>query len=436
MLDHNHQMVSPDKRHMLRSQRQLLDADCHMIKQMSTSGIKQSEIYDFCEKWYGKDGVPFLQMDCNNYLRSERTKYMESKDAQTLMEYLKNKQVEDPSFFYAVQPNEEDGRIMNIFWADGQAIMDYSIFGDAISFDTTFSINKFKMPFAPLIGVNHHKQTILFGAALLYNESADSFEWLFRTFLQAMSGKQPETIFTDQCAAIIKAIGNVFPNTLHRLYLWHLYQNAAKHLSQVISDNPKFLKEFKRCVYEDRSVAHFENRWHELLAKYHVMDNSWMNNLHKLREKWATIYRRDSFSADMTSTQRSEGMNNVFKKTFRKRLSLSEFFEAYDKCTSRIRRKEKYEDYKSRHTIPVLCLPDLPLLKTAAESYTRTLYSEFEEEFKKQFSLSCVLLGIERTVSTYKVTSFQYKNDEAIVAFNPCNLEIFCSCRLYGCVGM
>ena len=137
-LDHNHQMVSPDKRHMLRSQRQLLDADRHMIKQMSTSGIKQSEIYDFCEKWYGKDGVPFLQMDCNNYLRSERTRYLESKDAQTLMEYLKNKQVEDPSFFYAVQPDGDDGTIMNIFWADGQAIMDYSIFGDAISFDTTF----------------------------------------------------------------------------------------------------------------------------------------------------------------------------------------------------------------------------------------------------------------------------------------------------------
>jgi zinc finger SWIM domain-containing protein 3 len=100
---------------------------------------------------------------------SERRKYLESNDVQTLMEYLKNKQVEDPSFFYVVQLDDDDGTIMNIFWADGQAIMDCSVFGDAISFDTTFSTNKFKMSFAPLIGVNHHKQTILFGAALLYN---------------------------------------------------------------------------------------------------------------------------------------------------------------------------------------------------------------------------------------------------------------------------
>ena len=116
MVEHNHQLVSPDKRHMLRSQRQLLDADRHMIKQMRTSGIKQAEIYDFCEVWYGKDAMPFLQMDCNNYLRSERSKYLETKDAQTLTEYLTNKQAEDPSFFYAMQLNDDDGTIMNIFW--------------------------------------------------------------------------------------------------------------------------------------------------------------------------------------------------------------------------------------------------------------------------------------------------------------------------------
>uniref|UniRef100_A0A8I6YS09 Protein FAR1-RELATED SEQUENCE n=1 Tax=Hordeum vulgare subsp. vulgare TaxID=112509 RepID=A0A8I6YS09_HORVV len=160
-----------------------------------------------------------------------------------------------------------------------------------------------------------------------------------------------------------------------------------------------------------------------------------MNNLYKLREKWATIYRRDSFSADMTTTQRSEGMN-MFKRSFRKRLCLSDFLQAYDKCTARLHRKEKYEDYKSRHTSPVLCMSDLPLLKIAAESYTRTLYFEFEEEFKRQFNLACVLLGTEGTTSTYKVTSFQYKNDEATVAFNPSTLEISCSCRLYGCIGI
>jgi zinc finger SWIM domain-containing protein 3 len=139
------------------------------------------------------------------------------------LEYLKSKQVEDPLFFHDVQLDEESGRIMNFFSAIGQVIMDYSVFGDVVSFDTTVSTNKFEMPFAALLGVNHHKQTILFGAALLYDETAESVKWLFRSFLQAMSSKQPTTTFTDQCAAIIKAILRVFRNTKNRLCLWHLY---------------------------------------------------------------------------------------------------------------------------------------------------------------------------------------------------------------------
>jgi zinc finger SWIM domain-containing protein 3 len=73
--------------------------------------------------------------------------------------------------------------------------MDYACFGDAMSFDTTFQTNKFEMPFAPNLGTNHHKQTILFGVALLFDESIPSFIWLFETFLEAMSGKHPSTIF-------------------------------------------------------------------------------------------------------------------------------------------------------------------------------------------------------------------------------------------------
>ena len=49
-----------------------------------------------------------------------------------------------------------------------------------------------------------------------------------------MSGKHPSTIFTDQDVAMAAAIAFVFPNTSHRLCLWHIYLNAAKHLCHVI----------------------------------------------------------------------------------------------------------------------------------------------------------------------------------------------------------
>jgi zinc finger SWIM domain-containing protein 3 len=169
----------------------------------------------------------------------------------------------------------------------------------------------------------------------------------------AMSGKHPSIIFTDQCAAMAAAIRIVFPNTSHRLCLWHIYQNAAKHLSHVINGHPQFLVEFKKCVYEERSVAYFNEIWNELLVKYNLDDNSWLNNLYRLWAHWAAVFC-DSFTTDMTSTQRSDSMNNVFKKRFRRKLCLAELTEECEKCAAILHENELAADYKSWSSNPII----------------------------------------------------------------------------------
>ncbi|XP_028052260.1 protein FAR1-RELATED SEQUENCE 5-like [Camellia sinensis] len=88
--------------------------------------------------------------------------------------------------------NEE--QITNIF---GLMLTDYGQFGDVVTFDTTYKLNSAHRPFASFVGFNHHRETVIFGAALMYDETADSFIWLFRRFLEAMSSKALKTIFTD-----------------------------------------------------------------------------------------------------------------------------------------------------------------------------------------------------------------------------------------------
>jgi zinc finger SWIM domain-containing protein 3 len=313
--------------------------------------------------------------------------------------------------------------------------MDYACFGDAVSFDTTFQTNKFELPFAPVLGTNHHKQTIIFGAALIFDESIPSFVWLFETFLEAMSGKHPSTIFTDQDAAMAGAIAYVLPNTSHRLCIWHIYQNAAKHLGHVIQKHPKkFQPAFKSCVYEDRSEFYFNKKWYDLLEDYNLKDNQWMANLYSLRRKWALVYR-DSFTADMTSTQRSEGMNNIFKKRFRRKLGLSELLVECEKVSASLRENEVNADFHSRRKIPNSYSPSLPMLKTAAESYTRRMFSEFESEFKDQFLFTGQLLQIEGSILTYMVTHMQSSHG-ATVVFNTADMTIKCSCRKFESIGV
>jgi hypothetical protein len=135
----------------------------------------------------------------------------------------------------------------------------------------------------------------------------------------------------------------------------------------------------------------------------------------------------------MTSTQRSEGMNNVFKKQFRRRLS--KFLVEYEKRAVSLRKNELDADFKSRKTKPVTYVRNFPMLKTAAESYTRRLYSDFEEQFKQQLIVTCELISTVGTVKTYKVKPVAFE-DEALVIFNYEDVTISCSCRRYESKGM
>ena len=70
---------------------------------------------------------------------------------------------------------DEDFHVQNIFWADARCRSAYEYFGDVVTFDTTYLTNKYDMPFAPFVGVNHHGQSILLGCGLLSSEDTKSF---------------------------------------------------------------------------------------------------------------------------------------------------------------------------------------------------------------------------------------------------------------------
>ena len=131
-------------------------------------------------------------------------------------------------------------------------VVDYDLFGDVVCFDTTYRTNKNHRPLAPIIGVNHHRQTVVFGVALLYDETAETFSWLFQTLLKVTCGKKLVTIFTNQDPAMAKAIAEVLLESHHHLCRWHIYQNALKKLNMYFRSSNSFAAEFKSfmCDHE------------------------------------------------------------------------------------------------------------------------------------------------------------------------------------------
>ena len=144
----------------------------------------------------GYENLGFVSIDYKNHVNSKRREALKRRDGCAVINHFQKMQLEDQSYFYLIQL-DDDNQIMNIFWVDSRSIVDYGHFGDVLCFDTTYRTNSYGRSFAPFIGVNHHKQSIIFGVALPYDETIISFKWLFETFLSAMFGKQPRTIFTN-----------------------------------------------------------------------------------------------------------------------------------------------------------------------------------------------------------------------------------------------
>ena len=46
-------------------------------------------------------------------------------------------------------------------------------FGDVVTFDTTYMVNKYEMLFTPFVGVNHHGQSTLLGYKLILREDTN-----------------------------------------------------------------------------------------------------------------------------------------------------------------------------------------------------------------------------------------------------------------------
>lgn len=105
-------------------------------------------------------------------------------EAGFLLRYFQQKRTEDPLFYYALQLDVEE-KITNVFRVDVWMLIDYSYFGDAVSLETTYCTGHDHRPLVIFSGLNHHRGQVIFGVALLYDVTIDSFKWLFKNFLKA-----------------------------------------------------------------------------------------------------------------------------------------------------------------------------------------------------------------------------------------------------------
>ncbi|KAK9756367.1 hypothetical protein RND81_01G091800 [Saponaria officinalis] len=183
------------------------------------------------------------------------------KDADMFINYFKKLAETQDGFYFAYEVVDCD-RLSKVFWADGLAKINYSLFGDTITFDPTYGTKK----------VDNHKKSVTFAAALLAHENDESFKWVFEKFLDCM----------DQDLAIKKSVHVVFKQARHRYCMCHIMSKLTDKVdSQIfVWDN-------------DCEPLEFEEKWSQVISDF--------------QDKWIPAYFRDlPLGCLLKTTQRSE----------------------------------------------------------------------------------------------------------------------------------
>ncbi|WCJ23459.1 FAR1-related sequence 5 [Euphorbia peplus] len=434
--DHNHELALPSEVHLLRSNRDVTIDKGKVIDTMVNSGISTKNVYSYMSTEVGGcEFVGFTKRDCYNHVNKQKLILIEGGDSQSLINHFKLRQTEDPMFFYSIQVDEES-IMTNFFWRDGGCMHDYDSFGDVVIFDTTFRTNRYNLVCAPFVGVNHHWQNVMFGCAFLLNEKTESFKWLFTSFLESMGGKAPKTIFTDEDQAMANAIEEVFPNTSHRLCLWHISKNASSHLGHFNSDK-EFRNLFYECLMHCDSEFEFEETWRKLMNQFEgLKDNSWLQRLYGKRNKWCTGLNKDYFSADIKSTQRSESTNSCLNGLANKTTSLTNFVLGFEKLIAGWREGEASEDFRCKQGIPLIKIKNSSILKSVARGYTLKMYKVFEDAFLDGIAKTWREVSSLENVYTFEVIGEGRDPKTRTVVFNADTLDISCTCKKFESMGM
>ncbi|XP_074298967.1 protein FAR1-RELATED SEQUENCE 5-like [Silene latifolia] len=340
----------------------------------------------------GYENIGACLTDFKNFGREIKC-FIGLKDAQIFVDQLETLHQTQDVLYYAYDI-DQNKCLFRVFWADAAARRNYALYGEAVTFDPTYSTNKYDMIFAPFTGVDHHKKSVTVGASLMSRENDQNFKWIFTKFLDCMGGKEPHCFFTDQCPAMKIAVPTIFTTAAHRYCMWHIMKKLPEN-------------------------------------EFQLEDNAWLKYLFFKRQRWIPAYYRGTpLGCLLRTTQRSESKNNFFKRFENPHCTLVEFWMRFQSSMDQQRYTQKSLDRDSDHSLPQT-KTFLSLEVHASTVYTHALFYEFQQQCVDYLN-SCSAGDSSREGGTeFLDVEDSIFHKTYTVAFNPSTFDATCSCKMF-----
>lgn len=429
-LDHNHDLNPGKVKH--RRTKVLGSCAKRKLEVNDLTGVPLSKSF---QSVINSDSRENLPSGCASFSKATQLRHGVG-DSEALMNYFGRMRNRNSNFFYMIDENNES-YIRNVFWADARCKAAFDSFGDAVYFDTTYLTHNYDMPLVTFVGVNHHGQLVLFGCGLLSTRDRDTFVWLFKSFLACMSGHSPKALVTDQCEAIQAAATEVFPDSRHRLCLWHVMNKIPLKLGGH-AEYKKIKRTLKNVVYESVKVRVFENTWAKMILEHNLEDNEWLESLYKDRYNWVPVFLRNTFWAGISTSQKNESMTAFFDGYVHSKTTLKQFVEQYDSALKSKIDKESNADFASFNSV-IPTITSLGIEQQFQKVYTNDIFKKFQDEVKGLVYCNCSLIKTEGSISTFEVTENVPEKEGAPWKEVTCEVsysdeatnEVQCLCQLF-----
>ncbi|XP_074314528.1 protein FAR1-RELATED SEQUENCE 5-like [Silene latifolia] len=207
-------------------------------------------------------------------------------DADMILDYLKALSQSQDGFYYAYQV-DEDNCLAKLFWADAQARMNYSLFGDTITFDPTYGTNKYRMAFTPF-------------TLVLTTTKIGDFSSLHLSIMRTMG----HSFGCLRSSLIVWATRNLdafLPIKIRQLNsgcvtysskqdiarMWHIMKKLTDKVESQICKETDFVERICGVVWDtDLEPIEFEEKWTQVINDFELNDNTWLTYMYGKRHKW------------------------------------------------------------------------------------------------------------------------------------------------------
>ncbi|XP_074296918.1 protein FAR1-RELATED SEQUENCE 5-like [Silene latifolia] len=215
--DHNHELVSVKDREFQKLSRNISKYHMGLIVANSREVTSEKKFQNIWLSYliYVKSVAINAEYKTNEDLRNV--------DGQFFNDRFKSSAETQPGFYFDYDVDEDDS-LRRAIWVYGIARRKYVAFGEAVSYDPTYSTNKYSMVFTPFTGVDNRKRSVAFCCAIIAKENHESFKWVFERRND--------------------------------------YQDFLKKLNAIIWD-------------EDLEPDEFDGKWLEIMAQHDVGDVEW-----------------------------------------------------------------------------------------------------------------------------------------------------------------